>query len=207
MADIVTGQIYRHFKGNLYLVITLAEHSETGEQMVVYQALYGENKVYVRPAAMFTEVLDRTKYPDARQEKRFELWDGVTAAPAASAAPTASAASAGAPKQFTPYGSPVTASAVSEETMPEPDADPSSEEPDAEAVLDPEVSAFLDTKDFSEKLKILQGMKNRVTDPMIDTMAFSIDIELNEGTVEARYKELLGCVALRERFETSRLRD
>ena len=52
-------EIYRHFKGNLYQIVTIAEHTETGEQMVVYQAMYGERGVWVRPKSMFEEVIER----------------------------------------------------------------------------------------------------------------------------------------------------
>lgn len=66
---------YRHFKGKEYQVYGVAQHSETGETMVIYKALYGERKVYVRPLDMFTERVDRNGYrgprfmfiPDGRQ--------------------------------------------------------------------------------------------------------------------------------------------
>ena len=57
---------YRHFKGNLYEVIGVARHSETQEEMVVYRALYGEYGLWVRPAVMWTETVDRDGYHGPR---------------------------------------------------------------------------------------------------------------------------------------------
>ena len=58
--------LYRHFKGNLYRLLYVAKHSETLEPMVVYQALYGEQGIWVRPAHMWSEQVDRDDYHGPR---------------------------------------------------------------------------------------------------------------------------------------------
>ena len=65
MAEIKPGK-YRHFKGNEYRLIAVASHSETMEPMVVYQALYGEQGLWVRPAHMWSEQVDREDYHGPR---------------------------------------------------------------------------------------------------------------------------------------------
>lgn len=71
--EVKINGIYKHFKGNYYIVIDIATDTETNKPMVIYRALYGNNELWVRPYKMFIEKVDKNKYPDVKQEYRFEL--------------------------------------------------------------------------------------------------------------------------------------
>ena len=190
-------EIYKHFKGNLYQIVTIAQHSETGEQLVIYQAMYGDFKTYARPLAMFTSEVDKVKYPEVQQRFRFELQgadadrqtresDAVSGAQTTTqTAPTATAQPA--TTQTAATGAAQTATAQ-------------------EPALDPLVLEFLDADSYEQKLNILAGLHHRITDEMITTMAIACDIEVNDGETEERYEELKNCLLTMEKFECNRLR-
>lgn len=195
-------EIYKHFKGNLYQITAIAEHTETGEQLVIYQALYGDFKTYARPLSMFVSRVDRTKYPDAEQEFRFEL-QGPEAGRQReeSTEPVKEEAAAGREAaKSSRQGMDVKASA-------EMHAQLGGEEPsEGELALDPMVLEFLDADDYEQRLNILAGLHHRITDDMITTMAIACDVEINDGDTEERYEALKTCLLTLEKYECNRLR-
>lgn len=75
MREVKINGVYKHFKGNYYLVVDIARHSETLENYVVYRQLYGDGDLWIRPMELFLSEVDHEKYPNVEQKYRFELID------------------------------------------------------------------------------------------------------------------------------------
>lgn len=194
-------EIYQHFKGQRYQILTLAKHSETGEELVVYQALYEDYQVYARPLDSFMSEVDREKYPEAGQKLRFERIGGRTedgktffmGKPPADTRPAEEKASDQNDQKkqlFVP-------SAVMNRTI----------EEEAETLgLDPLVVAFLDADGCAERLQILEKLRPKLTNEMIDVLSMAVETEIPGTDVFERYILLRESLNMRERFESTRLR-
>ncbi|MBR4734091.1 MAG: DUF1653 domain-containing protein [Lachnospiraceae bacterium] len=218
-------EIYKHFKGNLYQIITVAEHSETGEKLVIYQALYGDFKIYARELGMFTSKVDRSKYPNAAQEYRFELQNLQASQPApqsVQASQWSTQASQPVPQAIQTSQPALQAAQANQWSVQNAQADrqatqaaranqPASasfmdEVTEAEANLDPLILEFLDADDYEAKLNVLAALHHRITDDMITIMAVASDVEVEEGDLEDRYSQLRNCLLTLEKYESSRMR-
>ena len=189
------GEIYQHFKGKLYRIVALATHTETGEQLVIYQALYGEFQVFARPLSMFLEKVDAKTYPDAAGKDRFMRIPMAEAA----AVPQPVPAPSENPVEPRP-------AAMSSENPVEPRPAAASSESPVEPQPDPGLLAFLDADSYEEKLEVFASLEGKVDLHMLNAIAASLDLELSEGSLEEQYDTLKSCLMTLERYECNRLR-
>lgn len=237
------NQIYQHFKGGLYKIVTTAQHTETEEILVIYQALYGDFKVYARPLSMFEEEVDRKKYPKAVQRYRFQRVEQMVEAVQKEQIQEAARLE----KSQEAERSEVSPKTDKPEKIQEPDQSASAQELErieksldvqrkkgleraamflqweesqeglleeeqedrsileAKDSIDPMLEAYLDADSCRERLNILRGMRHRITENMLLTMAVVIDFELPEGNLEQKYFALQDCLMTKEKYECSRL--
>lgn len=206
-ADPKPFELYRHFKGNLYQIITIAADSNDGSPKVVYQALYGSYQVYVRDLAEFMSETDCEKYPDAQQKYRFEkveLHEADT--------PRSSAELRSEPEEYgAAFAQEGSEAAVAQEQEQEQvaaqeqdQAADTLQQPPESGCLDPAVSEYLEASGYEERLRILTGVHHRITEEMLTTMAVASDIELEEGSVEELYQSLKNCLLTKQKFEKVR---
>lgn len=205
---LVPGDFYRHFKNKIYQIKGIAYHSETKERMVVYQAMYGTFDMYVRPYDMFMSEVDRQKYPDVKQKYRFERVElsqlPKEQQPNAEESQTVVEADQTAKLQ----------EEVVEETDILQPVEVETEEFEELQLMDigdeeqinPVLEQFLDAVTYQDKLNIIVGMKDKLDDGIITTMAISMDAKVDEGSLDVRYESLKNCITTHIKYESDRLR-
>lgn len=192
----VPGDFYRHFKDKLYQIIAVAKHSETGEEMVVYQALYGEFSIYVRPFTMFVSEVDHDKYPDVKQKYRFELvtvqkekMDEI-------------------PVEAITEHPEVTTENLVLDDQPQ-NIQEKSDHYDGNTdylVVNRDLIRFLEADTYEEKLALFTGMEKRINLKLLNDIAATLDIVLEGDSVEEGYLAIKNCLETWERFECNRFR-
>lgn len=212
-------EIYRHFKGNLYQILTIAKDAQTGEEMVVYQALYGDFSVWCRSLPEFMSRVDDNGSPETAGGYRFTHVEpsvrGDLAGAASKEAHEPAASAAGASRESaTVRASEMVAKdegAVQDRPFSRPPVSgvmsKTIEEEAAELHMDPAVVAFLDEDTAAGRLKVLEELRGRATNEMIDIMAMAAGLDIEEGEPWQRFNELRDCLRTIDRFETTRLRD
>ncbi len=196
MREVHQGQFYRHFKNRLYQVVAVAEHSETGERMVVYQALYGEYRVYARPYEMFVSEVDHEKYPQANQKYRFEL---VKPADGQEESQNQEVPKSG-------YEQSDVQEPAAEKAEEQTDTQVSASEKTEEGAVNPLLLEFLDADTLEDKMHIMIFGRNQMDDNLLNSIAISLDLVVEEKSTEEKYDEILNCLSMMERFECNRLR-
>lgn len=189
---IIPGQIYRHFKGNLYQIIIVGKHSETGEEMVVYQAMYGEFQVYIQPISIFLEKFDLEKYPDVKQEYRFQL--------------VKSPYEIERNKNVQEERFYQKTQLLSETEIKEEQDTTKIEEQEQRRQVEQLYMSFFDAETCKEKLHIMRTIKNDIDLRMLNNIAASMDLPVDEDHLESVYEMIVKNLEQRGRFECNRFR-
>ncbi len=178
------GEIYRHFKNNLYQVICVATQSETKEKLVIYQALYGDFSFYARPYDMFISEVDHNKYPEVKYKYRFSLVLQEN-------------------KNLSIGKKEVS---IDKKEVPIDKREVSTDKKEEEQNKSYEyMIKFLDENDLEKKLLILDEMKSFITDGMIDNIAASLDIVIDDGELDQRFMELKYAIHTKAKYESERI--
>ena len=196
----VAGQIYKHFKGNLYKVLAVAVRTESEEKLVVYQSVDNPDRVFARPLEMFMSDIDRFRYPLIRAKYRFTLVsepEEETNGEETKEEET---------KEETLNEDTKEEDVKDEETEEQSDDDSAVYKDNGELVIDPYVEGVLDEKEFSKKIEFFEMLRGKCTEDMLTTIAISLDIQLQEGSIEDKYSQILRTLKMHEKYETSRLR-
>ena len=204
------GDLYRHFKGNLYQIVSIAKDATTLKKVVVYQALYGDYETYVRDYDEFTSEVDYEKYPEVTAKYRFtpvgRKGEGVRAEVETEKEE---------PVKKSDHVVRVSTSVEEKDHSDEPDRNgkrphrrSSISGVDPHTGVSRRMLAFLDTDDMDERYELLTDMmvEGELTDQIIDNLAASMDVVINEGSLDDRYDQLRICIRTKAKYELQRLR-
>ena len=216
------GEIYRHFKNKLYQIIAIATHSETRESYVVYQALYGDFRTYIRPLDMFISEVDHVKYPAVTQKYRFERVDRATLgnpsyddnsiltgnSPDNSCGNNIFAGNS--PDDS--YGNNIFAGNSPNDSCgnnifagnsPD-DSYANNELDDHDGLINPLLVQFLELDTYKEKLEFFQSIIPKLDDRLTNDICVALDIACSDTSLDDRIAHIRDYLQTQTRFEITR---
>ena len=228
-------EIYRHFKGRYYMVVTIAEKEDTGEQLVIYRALYGSYKVYARALRSFMEELNPDLYPEVGQKHRFEPVSEEELLQKQSEVeknialraqtPIRSGSSGGffsgilhkqekkaaeqekiSPEEAENKETSEVLPAAGEKTSAPAESGKDAEPAGVQEDPNPLIEEFLDADSAAVRLELLEKLHSTITDDQIDMLSMAAGCEIRKGEKEERYQDLRGCLMTINKYEQRRER-
>ena len=216
------GEIYRHFKNKLYQIIAIATHSETRESYVVYQALYGDFRTYIRPLDMFISEVDHVKYPAVTQKYRFERVDRATLSNPSyddnsiltGNSPDNSCANnifAGNSPDDS-YGNNIFAGNSPDDSCgnnifagnsPD-DSYTNNDLDDHDGLINPLLVQFLELDTYKEKLEFFQSIIPKLDDRLTNDICVALDIACSDTSLDDRIAHIRDYLQTQTRFEITR---
>lgn len=188
--SIHAGDIYRHFRGNFYQIVTVGKHADSLEEYVVYQALYGTFEVYIRSIQDFFAVLDKNQYQEAQQKYRFERVG----------------------KDELDLNKNVIVSDTKKEEVEV--AKKEEENDEVERFIEEsdnkegmrQFMKFLDAETYKEKLELFTKMQGKLDERILTNIAVSLDLVVDERNMEESCQIIIKNLEQRSKFECFRLR-
>lgn len=176
------GEMYTDQEGKLYQILCVADHFDTKEKMVVYQALYGAFEFLIRPLGIFMRKMERKRGKEPLQKDKFTVAEENTGVNA---------------------GRPQRESRIFQQNQ-APSGYPEQELEEERA--NPALLEFLDADTLEEKYQVIKSLQHSITDRLIDDFAVTLDLVIPDGRLDDRYQQLLSSVRTMQKFETKRFR-
>ena len=204
----VPGMFYRHFKGNIYQIRELAKDSETEEDMVIYQGMYPPFQVWVRPLSMFLDRVDHEKYPECRQQYRFEsvVFQNTSQRDVVQESGVANTTDSVNRQEMDSAAEPVSDRELRKILMNDQGEKLLTGRMSDEEIARRGFLALLDAETYREKRQILVGLREYLNELYLNNLAAALDIVLEEGSSQEHYDTLLHCLETYEKYEGGRLR-